>query len=242
MHPRKVALAACAALSTLALASCGLPGLGGGTADTPVSQPTAQPASATPATTSAVEPSPTKSATTAAPAPVPGMKAMKRPTKAFAEPRYPKGPVASAPLTKRMEYDFEKAVWKAAGTADATTTSATCATSDKVLVKTGTHKFACTVTYAGLKIPVAVSAKGGSYVIYDYVFNNLPISRAKAEWSALYSSYNGVAVACDMKADTVLMQVGDEQGLLCHVQGSDGEVNDYNLDMSTYGSVYGTRS
>jgi len=243
MHLRQVAIAACATLSTLALGSCGLPGLGGGTTDTPVRVATATPQVSLPATASAAVPSsPEASATTPAPAPVAGLKAMKRPTKSFAEPKYPKGPAQSAPLTTRMEYEFEKAVWKAAGTADAKATSATCPTSDKVLGKTGTHKFTCIVTYDGLKIPVAVSAKGGSYVIYDYVVDNLPISRAKAEWSAMYSSYNGVAVACDMKTDTALMQVGDEQGMLCHVQGSDGEVNDYYLQISQYGSVFGTRS
>ncbi|HEY8790718.1 MAG TPA: hypothetical protein VIM10_16540 [Actinopolymorphaceae bacterium] len=56
------------------------------------------------------------------------------------------------------------------------------------------------------------------------------------------SAYNGVAVACEMKSDTVSVQVGDEHGLLCHVQDSDGDVNDYYLQMSSYGSVYGSRS
>jgi hypothetical protein len=242
MPIRKVALAACVALSTIALAGCGLPGLGGGSPDVPVSRPTvATPDVATPNAATPAVPSPSESASTPA-APVAGMKAMKRPTKPFAEPKYPKGPTASAPLTSRMEYEFEKAIWKAAGTADAKATSAVCATTDKVLAKTGSHKFTCTVTYAGLKIPVKVTAKGGSYVFYDYIIDSLPISRAKAEWSAMYSAYNGVAVACDMKTDTALMQVGDEQGLLCHVQGDDGEVDDYYLEMSQYGSVFGSRS
>jgi hypothetical protein len=243
MHLRKVALAACATVSTLALASCGLPGLGGGTSDTPVSQSTASPQASLPTTPSGSVPSPTDSATTAAPAPVAGMKTMQRPTKPFPEPRYPKGPADSRPSTERLAYVFEKMVWKAAGTADAKTTSGKCAIPNATLNKTGVHKFTCTIKYNGVTVPFAVTYTTGSFISnYDYKVDRFPLTRVKAEYSAMYSAYNGVAVSCDMKADTVSVQISDEQGVLCHVQGSDGQVDDYYLEMSSFGSVYGTRS
>lgn len=243
MHMPKVALAACAVLSAIALTNCGLPGLGGGTSNTPVSQSTPTPETATPATTSAAVPSPTDSATTAPPVPVAGMKPMKRPTKAYPDPTYPKGPAESRPSNERLAYIFEKMVWKAAGTADAKATSGKCAIPSATLAKTGVHKFTCTIVYNSVTTKVAVTYTTGSFISnYKYVIDNYPLTRQKAEYSAMYSAYNGVAVACDMKADTVSVQIGDEQGVLCHVQGSDGEVDDYYLEISSYGSVYGTRS
>jgi hypothetical protein len=246
MHIRKVALAACAALSTIALAGCGLPGLGGGTPDTPVSQPTVTaPAPATPDAATPAVPSPSASESASTPAaPVAGMKPMKRPTKSFPEPKYPKGPKASSSTaTERLIYEFEKLVWKAAGTADAKATSGKCAVSNATLAKEGKHSFSCTITYNGVASPAKVTYTSGSFLSsYRYVFDSYPLTRTKAEYSAMYSAYDGVAVACDMKADTVSVQVGDEQGVLCHVQDSKGEVNDYYLEMSQYGSVYGNRA
>jgi hypothetical protein len=243
MHIRKVALAACVALSTLALAGCGLPGLGGGKSDTPASQPTVVPQSSLPATTSAAVPSPSESASTPAPAPVAGLTAMKRPTKPYADPRFPKGPADSRPDTERLAYVFEKMVWKAAGTADAKTTSGKCAIANSTLAKAGLHKFTCTIKYNGVTVRVGVKYTTGSFISnYTYSIDNYPLTRAKAEYSAMYSAYNGVAVACEMKSDTVSVQIGDEQGVLCHVQDTSGDVNDYYLQMSSYGSVYGSRS
>lgn len=247
MHMPKVALAACVAIGTLALASCGLPGLGGGKSDAPVSQPIAVPQSATPTTPDASSPAPlptpSESPTTAPPAPVAGMKTMKRPTKSYPDPTFPKGPADSRPSTERLAYVFEKMVWKAAGTADAKATSGNCAIPSNTLDKPGVHKFLCTVVYNSVPTKVAVTYTTGSFISnYKYVIDTYPLTRQKAEYSAMYSAYNGVAVACDMKADTVAVQIGDEQGVLCHVQGSDGQVNDYYLQMSSYGSVYGSRS
>lgn len=243
MNLRKVTLAACGALSTLALASCGLPGLGGGTSDTPVSQATASPQASLPTSASAAVASPTESTTTAPPAPIAGMKTMQRPTKPFPEPRYPKGPADSRPSTERLAYIFEKMVWKAAGTADAKSTSGGCAIPSATLNKTGVHKFTCTIKYSGVTVPFAVTYTTGSFISnYNYKVDRYPLTRVKAEYSALYSAYDGVAVACEMKGDTVSVQISDEQGGLCHVQDSKGEVTDYYLQMSQYGSVYGSRS
>lgn len=245
MHMPKVALAACVAIGTLALAGCGLPGLGGGKPAVPVGQPITVPQSATPTASSSTVPvpSPTESATTAAPAPVAGMHAMKRPTKSYPDPKYPKGPAESRPSNERLAYEFEKMVWKAAGTADAKTTSGKCAIPSGTLNKPGVHKFTCTIVYNAVTTKVAVTYTTGSFISnYKYVIDNFPLTWQKAEYSAMYSAYNGVAVACEMKADTVSVQIGDEQGVLCHVQGSDGQVDDYYLDMSSYGSVYGSRS
>jgi hypothetical protein len=243
MHVRKVAVAACAVVSTLALAGCGLPGLSSAKSDPPVSQPTAVPQSNLPATTSAAVPSPSESASTPHAAPVAGLKPMKRPTNTYADPRFPKGPADSRPDAERLAYVFEKTVWRAAGTADAKTTSAKCAIANSTLAKPGVHKFTCTITYNGVTVRVGVKYTTGSFISnYNYSIDNYPLTRAKAEYSAMYSAYNGVAVACEMKSDTVSVQIGDEQGVLCHVQDAKGEVTDYYLEMSSDGSVYGSRS
>ncbi|HEY8790719.1 MAG TPA: hypothetical protein VIM10_16545 [Actinopolymorphaceae bacterium] len=99
-----------------------------------MSQPTAVPQASLPATTSAAVPSPSESASAPA-APAAGTKAMKRPTKSYADPTFPKGPTDSRPDTERLAYVFEKMVWKATGTADAKITSGKCAIANSTLAK-----------------------------------------------------------------------------------------------------------